>query len=132
MSNRVLVVGVLVSVVAMASAYAQSRPAQYVLSADAVKFTPVDPKSPDGVAMSVVSGELQGKGPITLLLRLPKGPAPLHTHTRATTPLSCVARRSIGRLALKRRRKPSVLAVTGISQARPRTATSAWRTSASC
>jgi quercetin dioxygenase-like cupin family protein len=81
MSNRVLIVGVLVSVVAMASAYAQSRPAQYVLSADAVKFTPLDPKSPDGVAMSVVSGEMQGKGPITLLLRLPKGPAPLHTHT---------------------------------------------------
>jgi hypothetical protein len=76
MSNRLLVVRVLVSGVAIASAYAQSRPTQYVLSADAVKFTPLDPKSPDGVATSVVSGEMQGKGPITLLLRLPKGPAP--------------------------------------------------------
>lgn len=73
----VLVVGLSVSSVTGA----QNKASQYVLSADAVKFTPLDPKNPSGANIAVVSGELQGKGPITLFLRLPKGPAPIHTHT---------------------------------------------------
>ena len=60
---------------------AQAKPAQYVMSADAVKFTPLDPKDPGGINVSVVSGQLQGKGPVTFFMRLPKGPAPLHTHS---------------------------------------------------
>lgn len=60
---------------------AQTKASQYVLGADAVKFTPLDPKNPGGANIAVVSGELQGKGPLTLFLRLPKGAAPIHTHT---------------------------------------------------
>lgn len=82
MVKRSLVVaGVLVSGFALKGVSAQTKPSQYVVSADAVKFTPLDPKAPDGAAVSVVTGELQGKGPITLFLRLPKGKAPMHTHT---------------------------------------------------
>ena len=83
MSKRVLaVIGLLLVVFACGVMRAQSKPpVQYVTSADAVKFMPLDPKSPGGANISVVSGDLQGKGPITLFLRLPKGPAPLHTHS---------------------------------------------------
>ena len=70
MVKRLLVVAVvLFTGLALKSVSAQSKPAQYVTSADAVKFTPLDPKDPNGAAVSVVTGELQGKGPITLLLR---------------------------------------------------------------
>ena len=60
---------------------AQTRPAEYVLGANAVKFMPLDPKDPGGINVAVVSGQLQGKGPVTFFMRLPKGPAPLHTHS---------------------------------------------------
>lgn len=80
MIKRVLVVAAVFTMSAMNSVGAQNRPTQYALSADAVKFTPLDPKNPGGANVSVVSGNLQGPGPITLFLRLPKGPAPLHTH----------------------------------------------------
>jgi beta-alanine degradation protein BauB len=76
-----VVAGALFAAFALQSVSAQNRPAQYVTSAEAVKFTPLDPKTPGGVNFSVVSGDMQGKGPITLFLRLPKGPAPIHTHT---------------------------------------------------
>lgn len=82
MTKRVLVAaGVLAAAFTMPSMSAQNKPAQYVTSADAVKFTPLDPKTPGGVNFSVVSGDMQGKGPITLFLRIPKGPAPVHSHT---------------------------------------------------
>jgi hypothetical protein len=82
MVKRVVVGAVvLFTVLALKGVSAQSKPTQYVTSAEAVKFTPLDPKDPDGAAVSVVSGELQGKGPITLFLRLAKGVAPMHTHT---------------------------------------------------
>jgi quercetin dioxygenase-like cupin family protein len=81
MKRASVVVGALCAVVALHELGAQSKPMQHVTSAEAVKFTPLDPKMPDGVNVSVVSGDMQGKGPITLFLRLPKGPAPLHTHT---------------------------------------------------
>ena len=60
---------------------AQTGPAQYVMGAEAVKFTPLDPKDPGGINVSVVSGQFQGKGPVTFFMRLPKGPAPLHVHS---------------------------------------------------
>jgi hypothetical protein len=75
-----LIAGILGTALAAQSLHAQSKPSQYVTSADAVKFMPLDPKNPGGANVSVVSGDLQGKGPITLFLRLPKGPAPVHTH----------------------------------------------------
>ena len=82
MIKRFLVaVAVSVGVAGLVTVRAQSKPAQYVLGADAVKFTPLDPKDPGGPGVAVVSGELQGKGPVTLLLKLNKGAAPLHTHT---------------------------------------------------
>ena len=74
--------GALLVALALGSAInAQNKPGQYVLSAEAVKFTPLDPKNPGGASISVVSGELQGKGAITLFLKLSKGAAPIHTHT---------------------------------------------------
>ena len=75
------VVVALVAVGALSRIGAQSKPVQHVTSAEAAKFAPLDPKSPAGPAIAVVSGDLQGKGPITLFLKLPKGPAPLHTHS---------------------------------------------------
>jgi hypothetical protein len=54
---------------------------EHVTSADAVTFTPLDPKNPGGINVSVVSGDLMGKAPVTFFMRLPKGPAPLHAHS---------------------------------------------------
>jgi hypothetical protein len=48
-------IAALVAPYAVANIYAQTRPTAYVLSADAVKFTPLDPKNPEGVNISVVS-----------------------------------------------------------------------------
>ena len=82
MVKRILVVAVAVfSVLALKNVSAQTKPTQFVHSADAVKYTPLDPKNPGGFAMSVVSGDPAGKGPLTILLRMPKGPGPMHTHT---------------------------------------------------
>jgi len=72
---------VAIAAVAHQTLIAQGRPAEYVLGANAVKFMPLDPKDPGGINVSVVSGQLQGKGPVTFFMRLPKGPAPLHTHS---------------------------------------------------
>ena len=81
MATRVAALACLLFVAAAQATTAQTEPAQYVLSADAVKFTPLDPKDPGGINVSVVSGQLQGKGPVTFFMRLPKGPAPLHIHS---------------------------------------------------
>src|SRR6266850_222270 len=72
---------VLFAAAALQTITAQTRPTQYVLAADAVKFMPLDPKDPGGINVSVVSGQLQGKGPVTFFMRQPKGPAPLHIHS---------------------------------------------------
>ena len=80
-TRLILVVACLSGAVITASTQAQNAPRQYVTAAPAVTFTPLDPSAPAGPAVSVVSGSLQGKGPITLFLKLGKGPAPLHTHT---------------------------------------------------
>lgn len=80
MGKRILVAAaVLITVVALKTVSAQK--ADHVVSADAVKFTPLDPKDPNGAAVAVVTGELQGKGPVSLFLRLAKGKAPIHTHS---------------------------------------------------
>ena len=81
MITRVAALACLLFVAAAQATTAQTAPAQYVLSADTVKFMPLDPKDPGGINVSVVSGQLQGKGPVTFFMRLPKGPAPLHIHS---------------------------------------------------
>jgi quercetin dioxygenase-like cupin family protein len=82
MNLKKTLVAVGLSGVALAvGAQAQSARTQYVTAAEAVKFTPLDPAAPGGVNLAVLSGNLQGPGPVTLFLRLPKGPAPMHTHS---------------------------------------------------
>ncbi|MGE3844569.1 MAG: hypothetical protein AB7I50_23640 [Vicinamibacterales bacterium] len=61
--------------------HAQTTNRAYVTAAESVAFTPLDPAAPGGVNFAVVSGAFQGPGPVTLFLRIPKGPAPVHTHS---------------------------------------------------
>lgn len=75
-----LAMGVCVAVAGGLAAQ-QTMMKPHVTSADAVKFTPLDPKSPDGVQVSVIAGELMGKGPVTFFMKLPKGKADMHSHT---------------------------------------------------
>lgn len=81
--NKRVVVGIvgLACLALVVGARAQGARSQYVTAAEAVTFAPLDPANPGGVNLAVVSGSLQGPGPVTLFLRIPKGPAPLHTHT---------------------------------------------------
>jgi hypothetical protein len=51
-----------------------------ITPADQLKFTPLDPKQPDGLQIYVISGNMW-KGPSTFYLKMKKGPSPLHTHT---------------------------------------------------
>ncbi|HEX4923388.1 MAG TPA: DUF4437 domain-containing protein [Bdellovibrionales bacterium] len=51
-----------------------------VTSFEAIKWFPMDPKNPDGGQMGVASGDPQ-KGASVTYLKLPKGPAPLHSHS---------------------------------------------------
>jgi quercetin dioxygenase-like cupin family protein len=43
-------------------------------------FMPVDPSQPNGIQISVVSGD-PNNGPVAYLLKLPKGVVPNHWHT---------------------------------------------------
>ena len=61
---------------------AQTGSAGYTTPAAAVKFTPLDPKAPNGARISIVSGRMEGPGPVTFFALLPKGrPAGMHKHT---------------------------------------------------
>jgi quercetin dioxygenase-like cupin family protein len=75
------VAAVLVGVGSGMGLWAQIARSQYVTAAEAVKFAPLDPSAPGGVNLAVLSGSPQGSGPVTLFLRIPKGPAPVHTHS---------------------------------------------------
>jgi len=79
--KKTLVAVGLSGVALAASAQAQSGRTPYITAAEAVKFTPLDPAAPGGVNLAVLSGDLQGPGPVTVFLRIPKGPAPVHTHS---------------------------------------------------
>lgn len=72
--------GILTTVFALHTVSAQDKMTEHVTAAETVKYTPLDPKDPNGAAMSVVTGDPQ-KGPVTLFLRLAKGAAPIHTHS---------------------------------------------------
>ena len=67
------VIGLLIAIASDQTSTAQTRRAQYVMGADAVKFTPLDPKDPGGINFSVVSGQLQGKEPVTQPGKAPHG-----------------------------------------------------------
>ncbi len=79
--KRTLVALGLSGVALAVGAQAQGGRTQYVTASELVTFTPLDPAAPGGVNLAVVSGNPQGPGPVTLFLRIPKGPAPVHTHT---------------------------------------------------
>lgn len=51
-----------------------------VTSIDAVNWFPMNPQAPDAGQMGVANGDPQ-KGAAVIYLKLPKGPAPLHSHT---------------------------------------------------
>ena len=81
MNLKKVVVVSLSSVALAGGVHAQAVRTQYVTAAEAVTFTPLDPATPGGVNLAVISGNLQGPGPVSLFLRIPKGPAPVHTHS---------------------------------------------------
>jgi hypothetical protein len=60
---------------------AQQGRAAHVTDAKAVTFVPLDPSNPGGIQVSTITGDLMGKGPVVFFMKLPKGPAPLHSHT---------------------------------------------------
>jgi hypothetical protein len=60
---------------------ARQSKAAHVTSADTVKFMPLDPSNPGGIQVAPVSGEMMGKGPAVFFMKLPKGPAPVHSHS---------------------------------------------------
>jgi hypothetical protein len=57
-----------------------AKPEYVLVPAGGAKFSPVDPKNPAGIQMAVLSGDPK-TGPTAFLLKLPKGPAPLHWHS---------------------------------------------------
>jgi len=57
-----------------------TKPEYVLVPAGSAKFGPVDPKNPGGLQMAVLSGD-PTTGPTAFLLKLPKGPAPLHWHS---------------------------------------------------
>lgn len=67
------------SVITVGSAYADKKEYNLV-PAGTAKFTLVDPKMPQGPQIAVVSGDPK-TGPVTVLLKINKGPSPMHWHT---------------------------------------------------
>lgn len=77
-SSSILTVVVVLTI----GSYAQQQAREaHVTPVEAVKFTPLDPSNPKGIQVSVVSGDLMAKAPVTFFMKLPKGPAPLHSHS---------------------------------------------------
>jgi len=57
-----------------------AKPEYVLVPAGGAKFAALDPKNPGGIQMAVLSGDPK-VGPTAFLLKLPKGPAPLHWHS---------------------------------------------------
>jgi quercetin dioxygenase-like cupin family protein len=68
------------TVITTGAAYADKKAEYNIVPAGTAKFAPADPKMPAGPQVSIVSGDPK-TGPVTLFLKLPKGPAPIHWHT---------------------------------------------------
>lgn len=69
--------GLLLAVTSAAmSANAQST----VIAVEDAKLVPLDLRAPDGAAMALLWGD-PANGPSAMLLRLPKGPIPVHVHS---------------------------------------------------
>lgn len=56
-----------------------AKPEYVLVPGGTAKFASVDPKNP-GLQMAVLSGDPK-TGPVAFLLKLPKGPAPIHWHS---------------------------------------------------
>jgi hypothetical protein len=57
-----------------------AKPEYTLVPAGTAKFAPADPKMAAGPQIAVLSGDPK-TGPVAFLLKLPKGPAPLHWHS---------------------------------------------------
>jgi len=57
-----------------------AKPEYVIVPSGGAKFAPVDPKSPGGLQMAVLSGDPM-TGPVAFFLKIPKGAAPLHWHS---------------------------------------------------
>lgn len=79
--TSVAVVAAFTTGIAGGFAVAKTAKPEYVLvPAGSAKFAPVDPKNPASPQMAVLSGDPK-TGPVAFLLKLQKGPSPLHYHT---------------------------------------------------
>jgi len=66
---------------ALASGVAAAAPSDYTITpAGTGKFAPIDPSQPKGAQAAIISGDPK-TGPVSFLLKLPKGKAPIHWHT---------------------------------------------------
>src|SRR5437870_661503 len=77
LNSKILVISA--SIAAAGVAYAD-KPVYNLVPAGTAKFALVDPKQPTGPQIAVVSGDPK-TGPVSFLLKLGKGPAPIHWHT---------------------------------------------------
>lgn len=60
--------------------YAKGAKPEYTLvPAGSAKLAPLDPKNPSGIQLALLSGDAK-TGPMAFLLKVPKGPAPIHWH----------------------------------------------------
>lgn len=74
------IVGALCAIAGLAAA--QIRDQMVVRPFEQVKFSPQDPKRPEGAQVAVLSGSPSG-GPVAVLLKFKKGDIPMHSHTFA-------------------------------------------------
>ena len=69
------------ALLSLSDARAADPPIASVTSVSAVSWTPLDPKSPAGVQIAVIQGDLR-KGPTSFFMKFPVGSAsPQHAHT---------------------------------------------------
>jgi hypothetical protein len=69
------------SAVTLAAGVALAGPADFTITpAGTAKFAPIDPKQPKGAEVAIISGDPK-TGPVSFLLKLPKGKVPVHWHT---------------------------------------------------
>jgi len=57
-----------------------AKPEYVLVASGTAKFASLDPKNPGGIQQAVLSGDPK-TGPVAFLLKLPKGPAPIHWHS---------------------------------------------------